>query len=257
MHRFFIFDPDKIENNRATIISDELLHQFCNVLKFRIGEHVIFLDNTGDEYLCSIENISKKEITARVIEKRKNCAEPNIKICLYQAIPKNQEKFELVLQKGTEVGVSEFVPMITNRTERESLNKIPRLQKILKESAEQSGRGIIPILHEPVKLEKILKSITALTNTIAENRATQSSNKKIIQLLAHTDAKKPLKEICADLPKNVEQINIFIGPEGGFTNEEVSIAEKSGFIIFNIGPRILRSETAGIVVPALVLQFLE
>ncbi|MBI5152182.1 16S rRNA (uracil(1498)-N(3))-methyltransferase [Candidatus Peregrinibacteria bacterium] len=251
MHRFFIFEPDKIENNRTIIVSDELLHQFCNVLKFHLGEQVLFLDNTGDEYLCAIENISKKEIAACVIEKRKNAAEPRVKICLYQAIPKNQEKLEMVLQKGTEVGVSEFVPMITARTEKESLNKIPRLQKILKESAEQSGRGIIPVLREPVKFEKILKSVST-----AAGRVSQSPNKKIVQLLAHTQAQKSFKDISGDLrgegSRGAEQINIFIGPEGGFTEQEIAAAEQAGAIICNFGPRVLRSETAGIVIPYLI-----
>lgn len=243
MHRFFIFDPDKIASNRAIIISEELTHQFCDVLKFHTGEQILFLDNTGDEYLCSIENISKKEITAAVIEKRKNRAEPSVKICLYQALPKNQEKFEMVLQKGTEVGVSEFVPIITSRTERESLNKIPRLQKILKEAAEQSGRGIIPILYEPIKFKNAIAA--------QEVSVPQCPNKKVIQFLAHTQAQKSFKDIAENI-RDAKQINIFIGPEGGFTEQEVAAAEQVGVIVCNFGPRVLRSETAGIVIPYLI-----
>jgi len=245
MHRFFIFEPDKIEINRVIIVSNELIHQFCNVLKFHTGEQILFLDNTGNEYLCAIENISKKEIIANVIEKRENRAEPKIKICLYQAILKNPEKFESVLQKGVEVGICEFIPLITDRVERESLNKLPRLKKILKESAEQSGRGIIPILHEPVTFKNEIAAV--------RNCAAQFPNKKIVHLLAHTNEKKSLKEIVGNLTQNIEQINIYIGPEGGFTDKEVLSAKDAGFKIFNLGPRILRSETAGIITSSFII----
>jgi len=90
MHRFFIFEPDKISESRVIISSDELLHQMCDVLRFKTGERIIFLDNSGYEYLCEINKISKKEISALIIEKKKNAAEPSIKICLYQAIPKTK-----------------------------------------------------------------------------------------------------------------------------------------------------------------------
>ena len=246
MHRFFIFQPDVIDSKKVLITSEELCHQFFNVLRFKAGEKIIILDNLGDEYLVELMDVSKKEVIGNVLEKRKNNAESKIKIRLYQAIQKSPEKFEMVLQKGTEVGVTEFVPLITKRTERESLHKLPRLERILKESAEQSGRGIIPVLREPVKMQKLLENLIKSDDKSAE------VNKKVVHVLAHPEAEKMLKDVSKILADGVEQINVYIGPEGGFTEQEIEAAKKAGFILLNIGPRILRSETAGIVIPALL-----
>ncbi|MFA6550676.1 MAG: RsmE family RNA methyltransferase [Candidatus Gracilibacteria bacterium] len=246
MHRFFIFQPDVVSDEKVLITSEELCHQFFNVLRFKVGEKIMILDNSGEEYLVELLEISKKEVVGKVLEKRKNNAEAKIKICLYQAIQKSPEKFEMVLQKGTEVGVSEFVPLITKRTERESLHKLPRLERILKESAEQSGRGIIPVLKEPVKTQKLLE------NLIKSGGKSAELNKKVVHVLAHPEAEKTLKDVSKILADGVEQINVYIGPEGGFTEQEIESAKEAGFILLNVGPRVLRSETAGIVIPALL-----
>ncbi|HBB02498.1 MAG: hypothetical protein US89_C0004G0114 [Candidatus Peregrinibacteria bacterium GW2011_GWF2_38_29] len=242
MHRFFIFQPDVIDDEKVLIVSEELCHQFFNVLRFKVGEKIMILDNSGEEYLVELLEISKKEVVGKVLEKRKNNAEAKIKICLYQAIQKSPEKFEMVLQKGTEIGVSEFVPLITKRTERESLHKLPRLERILKESAEQSGRGIIPVLKEPVKMQKLLEKLAKSSEV----------NKKVVHVLAHPEAEKMLKDVSKILADGVEQINVYIGPEGGFTEQEIESVKEADFILLNVGSRILRSETAGIVIPALL-----
>ena len=234
MHRFFISPLDLINEQNVVILSAELLHQFIDVLRFKEGEKIILLDNSGDEYLMEIIKISKKEISGKIIEKRKNEAEPNLQIRLFFALTKNQEKFEWVLQKGTEVGVSEFVPLITERTERQSLSKIDRLQRILKEAAEQSGRGIVPKLSEI----KILKKLF-----------TDEEIQKGKNILAHPEGKQSLKQVLEI--KGVSEINIYIGPEGGFSPLEIENAEEAGFFVFNLGKKILRAETAAIVIPAL------
>lgn len=235
MHRFFVTNEDHVSGGLVRIVSEELVHQMANVLRFRVGEKVVFLDGEGGEIVAEILEISKKSVTCRVVEKKVCEGDSSVKINLYQALPKNPEKFEIVLQKGTEVGVVNFFPLITARTERQSLNKVERLGRILKEAAEQSGRGIVPELCEIVEFGKVLKNIP-----------------KGLNILAHPTGEKSLKEVCGSLS---EIVNVFIGPEGGFTESEVSDAAKAGFEVVNLGKRILRAETAGIVVPAIISSF--
>jgi len=147
------------------------------------------------------------------------------------------ERFEWVLQKGTEIGFSAFVPLVTARTERPVVGKIDRLERILKEAAEQSGRGIVPVFGSVVRFKDI-KCENGEVFVIADPRADMS-----------------LKDFVAGKGfEKAKKINIFVGPEGGFTDEEVSSALERGFVGVNLGKRILRSETAGIVVGAVILQ---
>lgn len=234
MHRFFITNEDSVSGGLVKIMSEELVHQMANVLRFRVGEKVALLDGEGDEYEVEILEISKKGVACRVVEKKVCDAEPSIKIILYQAMTKNPERFEFVLQKGTEVGIVKFVPLITVRTERQSLNKIDRLRRILKEAAEQSGRGIVPVLGEVVELKKLLKDKPCG-----------------MCILADPSGKKGLKEVCLGIRAG-EVVNVFIGPEGGFTEAEVESALEAGFEVVNLGKRILRAETAGMVVAGFI-----
>lgn len=203
-----------------------------DVLRLRKGEKVVIFDGSGSELVVELTLVSKGKVEWKVFEEKQNESESKIKINLYQALPKNPEKFEMVLQKGTEVGVVRFVPLITARTERQSLNKIERLKRILKEAAEQSGRGIVPELCEIVEFGKVLKNVPEGLN-----------------VLAHLTGEKSLKKVCENLGGIV---NIFIGPEGGFTENEVSDAAKAGFEIVSLGKRILRAETAGVIMAGFI-----
>jgi 16S rRNA (uracil1498-N3)-methyltransferase len=203
-----------------------------DVLRLRKGEKVVIFDGSGSELVVELTLVSKGKVEWKVFEEKQNESESKIKINLYQALPKNPEKFEMVLQKGTEVGVVRFVPLITARTERQSLNKVERLGRILKEAAEQSGRGIVPELCEIVEFGKVLKNVPEGLN-----------------VLAHLTGEKSLKKVCENLGGIV---NIFIGPEGGFTENEVSDAAKAGFEIVSLGKRILRAETAGVIMAGFI-----
>jgi len=240
MHRFFIFPPDRIDGEGVVIVSDDLLHQLRNVLRFNVSERMILCDNTGYEYEVEVSEISKNEIVGKLIEERLNAVEPKLEISLYVGLLKNPERFEFILQKATEVGVSEFVPLITDRTEKLSLNKIERLRRILKEAAEQSGRGIIPVLKDPVKLKDLFRS---------------SIDDEEVNLFATPEAEMSLRRVINKISK-IKKINLFVGPEGGFTKKEVFEAEEHGMITFHLEKRILRTETAAIVIPAVLLSIL-
>lgn len=235
MQHFFIA-PECFIEKAVRVTEPLLIHQMRKVLRLRPRDHCIFLNNSGFEFLSEITRLDEKEMTAAVLEKRKNKAEPTLFVMLYQALPKKMELFEWVLQKGTEIGVSEFVPLITERTERREISKRERLEKILKEAAEQCERGKIPELKAPVEFELAIQN--------------QSEGAKI---LLHSRGDFPLLSEKLSELKTQSKISLFIGPEGGFTDNEMKIARENRIFIYSLGPRILRTESAGIVASAFLL----
>jgi len=237
MHRFFITNEDSIGAKDFVIASEELTHQMFSVLRFKPGDEVVLLDGSGQEWVVSITDITKKQVVGKVLEKRVNDAEPSVNVCLYQSLLKNMERFEWVLQKGTEVGFSAFVPLVSARCERPVVGKIDRMERILKEASEQSGRGVVPVLGSAVKFKDV------------------KCGKGEVCVIADPRANLSLRDfVSGEGFEKAKKINIFVGPEGGFTDEEVSFAIEKGFVGVNLGKRILRSETAGVVMGAVILQ---
>ncbi len=237
MHRFFLTEQDEIDNSQIIVLSHELVNQFVKVLRFKVSEKVVFLDNTGFEFESEIVEMKPGCVVCNVLEKRFCPAELSFKLVIAQSILKNPEKFEWVLQKGTELGVSEFLPIITERTERKSLFKVDRMGRILKEAAEQSGRGVVPELSEVVKFERIFASCSDGVCIVPDPKA-----------------EKTFKNFVEDFKVLPKRVVVCVGPEGGFTEKEIDLAKEKGAFLLNLGPRILRSETAGIVVSGLLGQ---
>jgi len=146
LHHFFIA-PQMFSGRFANINDVEIAKQISKVLRLKIGEEVILLDGDGFEYVTRLTKISVKEIQAEILKRHINGNEAMLKIALFQSLIK-KDNFEWVLQKCTEVGVTAFTPIHAERGEKQNLN-IPRMQKILRESAEQSERAIVPQLAEP------------------------------------------------------------------------------------------------------------
>lgn len=232
MQRFFL-EPEDFNNGHIEIRDPQVIHQMRRVLRMNPGESFVALDNHGGDFLCELDGINDSRVHAKILEERKNTAEPEIFVTLYQALPKKMELFEWVLQKGTEMGISRFVPMVTQRTERTSMSKRERLEKILKEAAEQSERGKIPELEEAQKFHEVL--------------AKADGKQKI---LLHGRGNHPL---LSKINTQQTSVDILVGPEGGFTEQEIEDAGKNGFTIGSLGKRILRTETAGIVAASLML----
>lgn len=193
------------------------------------------LDGSGMEFNCKLISATEAAVTADIIEKRDNTSEPDLFVTLYQAMPKKMELFELVLQKGTEIGVSEFVPLISEFTERDEVSKRDRLDRILREAAEQSERGKIPVLHNEIKFKDVL------------------NQRFFFPILLHSRGENiSLSSVVMDA-KNAGRCEIFIGPEGGFSEKEVAEAKEKNFKICSLGERILRTETAAISAAAILL----
>ncbi len=213
------------------------MRQMKQVLRMRTGDTFMGLDNLGHEFLCVVEDIKLDEIHAKILKKEMNKNEPDISLTLFQAMPKKMELFEWVLQKGTELGVSEFVPLITKHTERDELTKRDRLERILKEAAEQSERGKIPTLSEPLKLSALRTAYPSLPLILFHGRGDFP----------------PLSSQLSQI-KTWPKCGLVIGPEGGFSEEEVALAQQQEFFILSLGSRVLRTETAGIATAACIIH---
>ncbi|HZQ10700.1 MAG TPA: RsmE family RNA methyltransferase [Anaerolineae bacterium] len=228
--RFFV-SPDSIRQGRVEFGGAQA-HQIRDVLRMRQGQEIIVLDNAGNEYRVVLKEVARDRVAGEVVEQRAAQGEPKTKIILYQAFLK-ADKFEWVLQKGTEIGLAEFVPIVTTRTIASTVGKqkFARWNQIVVEAAEQAGRGKIPVLHSHQRLSD------------AFVHAQQRGGALIVPW--EEERARDLATLLTSV--NAEMIHLFIGPEGGFTAEEIEEARVMGASSITLGPRILRAETAGLV----------
>lgn len=236
MHRFFI-SPEQIAGHHVHFRADQA-RQLRDVLRLRPGDAVAVLDDTGQVYRVRLEHLSR-ERTDGVIESRGAAGgEPAAQLTLYQSLLK-REKFEWVLQKGTELGVARFAPVISRRgLVREAGDKLDRWRRIIAEAAEQSGRGRLPELRRPVALEDALRDAPAYARALIPWEAAEDGG---------------IRAALAGLP-TAPAVALFIGPEGGFDPAEIERARAAGVLPITLGPRILRTETAALVAVALALH---
>lgn len=228
IHRFI--DKNFDLNKSEIEITGEIAHQIIKVLKFEIGEKIELSDGKGAVGFGKVKNLNKNSVLVEIEKVEK--LEENKKTTLFCAVLK-KENFELVVQKATECGISKIVPVITDRTIKTGL-KLDRLEKIAKEASEQSGRSIIPEISEPVSFEKSLELI----------------KKEDLNILFDISGEK-FSEI---IKNNFEKANIFIGPEGGWTENEIEkacpssgVVKNLNFKIASLGRLTLRAETAAII----------
>lgn len=238
MHRFFVSD-ENIQDNEIRIVGTDVNH-IKNVLRLSIDDNIETIGSKYN-YICSIEIINKDEVVLRVIEVKKKMNESPIRINLYQGLPKSA-KMETIIQKCTEVGVFSFHPVSTNRSVvkindlKKEEKKISRWQSIAEEAAKQSKRDIIP------KVENIL-SFNEMLKLLAD---------KLVVVPYEGEKDTFIKDLGKFINKDNE-INIVIGPEGGFEDYEIEKLSSIGSHIISLGPRILRTETAGIVTASILL----
>ena len=228
----FFFD---VENFYGTYLNlhGETAHHIVNVLRYKIGDEVLLCDGNCTDYLTQLISVeaSKKGTMAKfeVMDTKECLTEPLIFIRLFQSVIK-WDSLDFAIQKSVEVGASEIVPIVTNRSIykiKDVSKKIERLRRIAKSAAEQSMRGIVPQVLEPMSIESSIK------------------NKEHVAFFACNEEKKSLASKLDS--KRVEKVDLWIGPEGGFTDSEKKSMQASDVIPFSLGPRVLRSETASIV----------
>jgi 16S rRNA (uracil1498-N3)-methyltransferase len=222
----------------------------------RPGDVIVVLDNSGWEIETQLVTVDRDEINGEVLRRRLAASEPRTKISLYQGVLRSKG-FELALQKGTELGIVEFVPVIADRCVISDLDAVDkkrvRWEWIIQEAAEQSRRGRLPALCPanlfPLSCERSRQSgglaLILWEGDSQDPRAT-SGRLNLRQLL-----QSPPAGSRATWPPLT--ISLFVGPEGGFTREEIGLARKYGLVPVTLGPRILRAEVAGLVAAAAVL----
>ena len=252
MSKFFV-KTEQINNNDIVIIGDDVNH-IINVLRMKKTDEIqICNQDTGDNYNAEIVNYSKNEVECKIISKINETTESNVHITLFQGIPKF-EKMELIIQKNTEVGIKSIVPVIMERTvvkldEKIASKKLERWQKIAEIAAKQSMRDIIPQIGNITKLKDIDTTEFDAVLVAYENEE-------------HNMLKTELQKLERKIKSNnysEQQYNIaiVIGPEGGISEKElVMLAEKNAKFV-SLGKRILRTETAGVVMAGNIIYELE
>ncbi|MBI2845500.1 MAG: 16S rRNA (uracil(1498)-N(3))-methyltransferase [Chloroflexi bacterium] len=242
MHRFFV-PPEWLENP-LVVITGPQAHQISQILRLQKGEDIILLDGSGWEHRLEIQKVSRQRVEGKIVQRTISKSEPRTKITLYQALLKGKG-LDTVLQKGTEVGMVAFVPVVSSRCVVSSLEdigeaKYQRWRRIIQEAAEQSHRGLLPALRPAIML----------------GQAWEQASRGGLTLVPWEEAEKPSLHKVLDSRKNPFSISLFIGPEGGFTPQEIAQGEKYGALPLTLGPRILRAETAGLVAASAILYHL-
>ena len=241
MAKFFV--SNNLIKDDKVFIDGENVNHIINSLRCKIGEEIEISTGDGFDYLCKIEEISKDLVIAKIIDCFGNESEPNVKITLYQGLPK-AEKMELIIQKSIELGIDEIVPINTDRTivklAGKEDKKLARWNKIAESAAKQSRRGKVP------KVRSIINFSQAIQ---------QASQNNLNIIPYEKEEKNSIKNIIKDF--NGKSIGIFIGPEGGFSEKEIEIAIKNNIKPITLGKRILRTETAGFITTAILLYELE
>ena len=246
MPKFFI-KSSQIENDKITIIGEDVNH-IANVLRKQIEDELNICNiDTSDNFLCQIKKREKEKIECKIIKTTASKTETHTYITVFQGLPK-AEKMEFIIQKCTEIGVKEFVPVQMERCivkfdSKTANKKIERWEKIAETAAKQSGRDIIPKVENVLNFQNLLNLI----------------KKYDIVLLAYeNEHRNTLKNVLKKLKKAENlKVGIIIGPEGGITDAEVKSLEQNGAKTITLGNRILRTETAGIVTSSIIIYELE
>ncbi|MBU3203010.1 16S rRNA (uracil(1498)-N(3))-methyltransferase [Clostridium algidicarnis] len=238
MHKFFL-KPEDISLEEASIRGEDVKHIY-KVLRLEIGEKIIINNENGCEYLGVISSIDKTLVKVKILEKLDINNESPVEIYLFQGLPK-ATKMDLIVQKNTELGIKEITPVLTSRVDvklKGEFKKIDRLQRIALEASKQSKRTLIPKIREPISLTEVIDSLPRFDLVIVPYE---------------DETEVTIKQMVISLDKsNIKTVAIIIGPEGGFEREEIEMLKKVGAKIITLGPRILRTETAGFTATTLV-----
>ncbi len=225
-----------ISSGSLTIVDDEAKH-LARVLRKQSGEEIYVTDGEGNLYKCLISSISKQLIECTIKENSHLVNEPELKINLYQSLIKNPDRLEFSIEKSVELGVHSIYTVITENTINKTTDKTERWQSIALSAMKQSQRCVLPRVFQPVSFNDAVTGASSDLKLIADEKDIQGR----IQF--------------KDIPAGINSIDIFIGPEGGFSPGEAEFAVLNGFKILSLGKRKYRSETAAILVISNLLSF--
>lgn len=245
MYQFFIEDENAAEDF-VTIEGSDVNH-IKNVLRMKPGEKIRVCTRNGQNYFCSISDITESFVRADILEKEAESTELPCRIYLFQGLPKN-DKMEWIIQKTVEIGVYEVIPVamkncVVKLDEKKAAKKLQRWQAIAESAAKQSKRTVIPTVKQPVTYKEALKIASELDITMVpyENERGMDATREIMgQLMAG------------------QTIGVVVGPEGGFAPEEIALVDEHATMHrISLGRRILRTETAGLAALAMLVYNLD
>ena len=241
--RRFFAPPSAITSENVHLASDEARH-LRDVLRLKPGDEVYVFDGAGMEFHCRVGE-SRRDSAELTVISEVEPARPESPLLLTLAVALLKgEKFDLVVQKATELGVARVVPVITRhadirlRDESEAVKRVARWQRIALEAAKQSGRAVVPQIDQPVTVESLIRPAAATVGSPG--------------LLFSERAGQPLAEAIRAISGGVSAITALVGSEGGWADEELDEARGNGWFLVTLGGRILRAETAAITVAALI-----
>lgn len=247
MSKFFIKNENR-EEEKIRIIGTDVNH-IKNVLRLKVEDEIqVCNQETMENFICEIEEINKEFVQTKIVKKMKSLSEGNVELHIFQGLPK-ADKMELIIQKGTELGVSKIIPVAFQRSivklsGKDESKKIQRWQKIAEVAAKQSGRDFIPEIKEVIEVKNICDLVQEYD----------------IILLAYEEEKEnTLKNELLKIKGTREnfKIAVVIGPEGGIAKEEVVLLKNAGAEVVSLGRRILRTETVALAVASIVMYELE
>lgn len=243
MYHFFV-KPEQVTENEVEIVGSDVNH-IRNVLRMKQGEQVCVNDGVH-EYLCSLTRLEAEAVTAGIEQVNEKSSELPVKLVLFQGLPK-ADKMEMIIQKCVELGVSEIVPVQMKRCvvkfdSKKEEAKRKRWQTISESAAKQAGRGMIPNIHPMMSYKQALEYASGMEH--------------ILVPFEHAENMEETRKAFSAV-KPGESAAVFIGPEGGFEDEEIALAQEKGAKAITLGRRILRTETAGMAVLAMMGYVLE
>ena len=230
-------DPELISKRQNIKVPQEKSRYLLSVLRCKKGHAVTVIDGRGSAYVAEIVSIVNKDVFIDITGDLLLNTELPVPLTLCQGLLKG-EKMDLVIQKATELGVAEIVPLVTERSIVKETRKVKRWHTIAEEAAEQCGRAVVPLVRDPEKLNGIL------------------NGEKMNGLLFWEGGGRAPSEAMGVIDSG-RTVHIFIGPEGGFTADEVRKAEGQGIVRTTLGKRTLRAETAAIAAIVLIAAMID
>lgn len=238
---FYVKD-DQMMDDEIRITGSDVNH-IKNVLRKKINDELEVCDESQNRYFTKIREMTSEEVWLSILKKSSDSTEAKVKIDLYQGLPKS-DKMDMIIQKCTELGVSEFYPVLMDRVivkidEQKERKKVERWSKIAQEAAKQSGRQIVPGVQNIMKLENIIENL---------------SKYDIVIVPYECEKNDTVKDVLENIGNSIESIAVVIGPEGGFSEKDMVMLQKvSSMKKVSLGKRILRTETAGLATVAMLL----
>jgi 16S rRNA (uracil1498-N3)-methyltransferase len=256
-HRRFFVSAQQIGPEEA-VVDGSTARQMSKVLRLVAGDAITLLDGTGNVYHAQITAISAQSVRARILTREANTNEPALRVVLASCVPKN-DRIELIVQKCTELGISEIVLVRSERTvvrfdEADLDRKLERWRKIATEAAEQCGRSMVPRLRGVIGFPGLVEMIGEFPLAVV---AWEEENALSLRDALRSVSGFPLHSNPETPAAGVDSVLIVIGPEGGLTEREVGMAKSAGAVSVSLGGRLLRTDTAAIATCAAVMYELE